>query len=139
MRCGNGGGPLFESTRPVSRDELLRQLRARCDDLARLGALVRPEAVYGELLAKLERFFAEEDQRMITLEEAAVVSGYSRDHLRRLHRLHRIPAERRGRRLYFRAANLPKKTSIDPAPSRGYDPLADARQVADRRAHGGES
>jgi hypothetical protein len=50
-----------------------------------------------------------------------------------LHHLGRLPARRDGRRLFFRAGDLPRKTSVvDVRPLRAYDPIADARRVATR-------
>jgi hypothetical protein len=81
-----------------------------------------------------------EDEALIGLQDAAMKSGYSTDHLRRLHRLGKLSARRDGRRLFFRAGDLPKKPSIvDARPARAYDPVADARRVATRTSHGGSN
>ena len=78
------------------------------------------------------------DQELVTLSEAARISNYSPDHLRRLHRQGRLTAMRKGRRLFFRVGDLPRKpTLVDDQPRGEYDPSAHARQVAIRRPHGG--
>jgi excisionase family DNA binding protein len=90
--------------------------------------------------AELERALEEEGDSVLSLAEAAARSGYSADHLRRLHRDGELTATRNGRRLLFRAGDLPKKsTAVDPRSSEEYDPNAHARQVAVRRSHGGTS
>ena len=77
-------------------------------------------------------------ERLVTLFEAARLSNYSADHLRRLRRDGKLPAKREGRRLLFRTGDLPRKpTLVDGQPRREYDPGAHARQVAIRRSHGG--
>src|SRR5437660_74713 len=77
-------------------------------------------------------------ERLVTLFEAARLSNYSADHLRRLRRDGKLPAKREGRRLLFRTGDLPRKpTLVDGQPCREYDPSAHARQVAIRRSHGG--
>jgi hypothetical protein len=75
---------------------------------------------------------------VLSLHEAAAESGYSCDHLRRLVRLGRLPAHRRGRFLLFRTGDLPRKPAmVDGESPRAYDARADARRVATRRHEGG--
>jgi hypothetical protein len=93
-----------------------------------------------EVLADVEAMLTSEDEALLGLHDAAARSGYSSDHLRRLHRLGRLPARRDGRRLFFRAGDLPKKTNVvDVRPIRAYDPIADARRVATRTSLGGSN
>lgn len=95
-------------------------------------------ALCSRFLADLEELWASQDDAELTLDEAAEVSGYSTDHLRRLVRTGRLSAHRVGRRLFFKAGDLPRKPlPVDRVPERKYDPIADARQVTDRRNRGG--
>jgi hypothetical protein len=104
-----------------------------------LGVQVDGGAVCGEVLADFELLWAAEDEAELDLQEAAVASGYCTDHLRRLAREGRLPCIRRGRRMYFRAADLPMKSvRIDELSIGPYDPLADARRVAATRQNGGK-
>ena len=73
---------------------------------------------------------------LLTIGEAATVSGYSEEHLRRLARDRELPVERNGgpkSRLYVRRGDLPTKRRKD---GRGkpervtYDPDEDARSIA---------
>ncbi len=75
-----------------------------------------------------------EDDAELSLSEAAAESGYSSDHLRRLHRLGKLPAYRKGRNLFFRSGDLPRKPTAPRLTP--YDPVTDARRVttAPRRA-----
>ena len=78
---------------------------------------------------------------LVTLERAAELSGYNADSLRRMVREKQLRAERHGRRLLFRAGDLPikparKDASVDAPRLVGYDPDADARMVARRRQRG---
>jgi hypothetical protein len=117
----------------VTRESFVTRWRGRRDELARLGAHVDGAKLCDELLADVEAMLTSEDEALLGLHEAAARSGYSRDHLRRLHRLGRLPARRDGRRLFFRAGDLPKKTNgVDVRPLHAYDPIADARRVATR-------
>jgi hypothetical protein len=89
--------------------------------------------------AELETALRAQRDAPVTLQQAATISGYGTDHLRRLHREGKLIATRAGRRLLFRTGDLPKKptTVVDGPPRRAYDPTAHARQVAIRRSRGG--
>jgi hypothetical protein len=124
----------------MSRAELLSRWTSRRAEFERLGISVVGAKLCDEFLRDLDQLWREECLEELTLQEAAAASGYSPDHLRRLHRQGKLRAERRGRRLFFQAAGLPKKpAAVDAAPAREYDPIAHARQVAARRSHGGSS
>ena len=122
----------------MTRHDFMTKWRARRDELARLGAQVDGALFCDEVLAEVEALLNSEDEALLGLHDAAAHSGYSSDHLRRLHRLGRLPARRDGRRLFFRAGDLPKKPNVvDVRPLRAYDPHADARRVATRTSLGG--
>lgn len=122
----------------VTRENFVTRWRALRDVLARLEAHVSGAKVCDEVLADVEALLTSEDEALLSLQEAAERSGYSTDHLRRLQRQGRLPARRDGRRLFFRAGDLPRKpVRFDTKPILGYDPRADARRVATRRNDGG--
>lgn len=122
----------------MTREDFVQRWRGRRDELARLGAQVDGAKLCDEVLAEVEALLNSEDEALLGLQDAAAHSGYSSDHLRRLHRLGKLPARRDGRRLFFRVGDLPKKPSVvDVRPLRAYDPHADARRVATRTSLGG--
>ncbi len=124
----------------MNREDFVRRWRGRRDELARLGAQVEGAKLCDEVLADFDAVTKAEDEALLGLQDATVRSGYSSDHLRRLHRLGKLPARRDGRRLFFRAGDLPKKpTVVDARPVRAYDPVADARRVATRTSSGGSN
>ena len=124
----------------MNREDFVRRWRARRDELARLGAHVEGAKLCDEVLADFEAVTTSEDEALLSLPDATTRSGYSSDHLRRLHRLGKLPARRDGRRLFFRAGDLPKKPSVvDARPVRAYDPISDARRVATRTSSGGSN
>ena len=124
----------------MTRLDFIARWRARRDELARLGAQVDGAKLCDEVLADVDALLNSEDEALLGLHDAAARSGYSSDHLRRLHRLGKLPARRDGRRLFFRAGDLPKKpTVVDARPVRAYDPIADARRVATRTSSGGSN
>src|SRR3989441_4917662 len=115
----------------MMRHDFMTKWRARRDELARLGAQVDGAMLCDEVLAEVEALLNSEDEALLGLQDAAAHSGYSSDHLRRLHRLGKLPARRDGRRLFFRAGDLPKKPNVvDVRPLPAYDPPAHARRGA---------
>jgi hypothetical protein len=124
----------------VTRQDFMTRWRGRRDEFARLGAQVDGAKLCDEVLAEVESLLSDEDESLLSLAEASLRSGYSPDHLRRLHRSGKLPARRDGRRLFFRAGDLPKKlTHVDARSVRAYDPIADARRVATRTSLGGSN
>lgn len=118
----------------MTREEFVVRWRTHLSEWARVGALVDGAKLCQDVLQDFEAVTRAEDEAELTLAEAAVESHYSQDHLRRLHREGKLPAHRRGRRLFFRSADLPKKP-----PALGfspYDPIADARRVVSERREG---
>ena len=85
-----------------------------------------------------EEALREHQEQLVSLKEAALHSGYSKDHLRRMARTGKLPVTRRGGRHFFELGSLPRKTAAFDAPQfRQYDVAADARQVIARRSRGG--
>lgn len=115
----------------MTRDEFVVRWRTRLAEWARVGALVDSAKLCQEVLADFEDVTRAEDDAELSLSEAATESGYYSDHLRRLHRLGKLPAYRKGRNLFFRSGDLPRKpTALRPTP---YNPVADARRVTNHR------
>jgi len=116
----------------MTREDFLTRWRTRQSEWARIGALVDGARVCEDVLQDFEAVTRAEDDAELSLSEAAAESGYSSDHLRRLHRLGKLPAVRKGRSLFFRSGDLPKKpTAPNFVP---YDPVVDARRVTSNAA-----
>ena len=114
----------------MTREEFRARWNARLNECVRLGIHVDGERFCREVLADFEAVINAEDDRLLSLTDAAEASGYCADHLRRLHRQGVLPGERRGRRIFFRSVDLPRKPKSDRMQSFGrYDPVADARQL----------
>ena len=75
----------------MTREEFVARWRAHLSEWARVGALVDGVKVCQEVLADLEALTRAEDEAVLSLSEAAVESGYSQDHLRRLLRMGKLP------------------------------------------------
>src|SRR5437667_4225775 len=114
----------------MTREEFRARWNARLAECVRLGILVDGERFCREVLADFDATIRAEDDRLLGLADAAEASGYCRDHLRRLYRQGVVPGERRGKRIFFRSADLPKKPKSERMQSPGrYDPAVDARQL----------
>lgn len=128
-------GPLV----PAIRSEIAA-LRVQAQELRAWGA-EGPARALERAADKMEAVLDARAGELLSLEQAAEESGYNAHSLRRMARKGRLKAERRGRRLFFRREDLPRKVSAPTAevdgPRRvGYDPVADARMVARERQHG---
>ena len=122
----------------MTREELLIRWRFRQQEWRRVGAQVSGASICQDVVEDLELLWTSEDAAELDLEEAASVSGYSTDHLRRLARTGKLPCLRRGHRMYFRTGDLPKKSvQVAELTIGAYNPVADARQVAAQRTLGG--
>src|SRR5438093_5554586 len=115
----------------MTREDFLTRWRTRQSESARIGALVDGARVCEDVLQDFEAVTRAEDDAELNLSEAAAESGYSSDHLRRLHRLGKLSAYRKGRNLFFRSGDLPRKPTVPKLLQ--YDPVADARRVTSQR------
>src|SRR4029077_13326395 len=115
----------------MTREDFITRWRTRQSEWARIGALVDGTRVCEDVLQDFAAVTQAEDDAELSLSEAAAKSGYSSDHLRRLHRRGQLPAYRKGRSLFFRSGDLPRKPTV-PGFS-PYDPVADARRVVSER------
>ena len=116
----------------MTREAFVTRWRTRQSEWARIGALVDGARVCDDVIQDFEAVTRAEDDAELSLSEAAAESGYSSDHLRRPHRLGKLPANRKGRNLFFRSGDLPRKPT---APRLSpYDPVGDAQRVVSERS-----
>ena len=121
--------------------DLAAQWRTDADTLRKRGAVAQAVAVES-CADELERELARWEDQLLSITEAAAESGLSEETLRRQVRLGKLPAERRpGKNTHLRirrrdlcdlrgARRVPK---LDSPPSTAYDPLTDARNIAQRQ------
>ncbi len=114
---------------------------ARRDELRRLHALVDGALLCDELLAELDRLKDDTAHEPLTLQRAAVESGYSPDHLGRLLREGKLANAGRPNAPRIRRGDLPAKArrAVASGSVRAYDPAADARSLVSRLRHGGDN
>src|SRR5205809_7578723 len=93
----------------MTREEFVTRWRTHQSEWARIGALVDGARVCEDVVQDFEAVTRAKDDAELSLSEAAAESGYSSDHLRRLHRRCHLPAHRKGRSPFFRSGDLPSK------------------------------
>lgn len=118
--------------RPLSRyDELVAEFEAYRRDGAELGAMVPLDKIAARVLVALRSLMEEADD-VVTIREAAMLSGYSADHLRRAIATGQIPnAGRRGKPA-IRRSDVPKKPghAAKPLPIAASGPHSPRRRIA---------
>lgn len=111
--------------------QFLSRWRAEGDRLRRIGALVDPGLLLGEILTEVEALLAAEEAETLSLTRAARESGYSAGHLGRLVRDGTIPNAGRPHAPRIRRADLPRKaTALRPRPAALHLPSATPGQIA---------
>lgn len=118
-------------------EQLPSEWRATAASLRQYGA-EQQAATLEKCASQLEGALDSARDALVPLVSAAERSGYNPDALRRLVRQQKLPAIRRGRRLFFRIGDLPQRPNktVDAPGPKAYDPIADARRVAGRRTMG---
>ncbi len=125
----------------MNRAELVAKWEERAKELRRLHAHVDGAVLCEEALKDFTEVLESEERELLSLRDAAALSGYSEDHLSRLIRDGTVPNAGRRGAPRVRRGDLPKRAGSRVAASRAgtYDPVADARKLGNRRkggAHG---
>ena len=117
---------------PTAISELVMTWRQRAAQLDPYA----PSAAHAlrETARELEEAIRADGSELLTLSEAALISGYSVDHLGRLVRDGRLPNHGRAHKPLLRRADLPRKPSaLSSGPENAYDVAADVRSLLGRR------
>ena len=121
----------------MTTEDLFAKWEAEAVAMQRRGVLVNGSSLLTEVLADLRATLSMQADALLSLPEAASLSGYSVEHLGRLVREGRIPNNGRKGAPRVRRADLPRKpVSLVSAGPRPYDPDADSRNLLDRQRGG---
>lgn len=82
---------------------------------------VRTAEIIERMAGELETRMREQDERLLTPAEAAKVSGFTPDHLRRLHNSGKLTNYGRTNRPRYKLAELPRKALREVAPTATLD------------------
>lgn len=119
----------------ASSDELIERWKLRGEEWRRLGTLVCGAAIADEIVADIKSLAEHAGGRLLTIAEAAQLSGYSVDHLRRLISDRKLRNAGRKGAPRLLASELPKRPSrpVASMAEKLYDPATDARFLRVRR------
>jgi hypothetical protein len=117
----------------MTRDEFFAKWKTEADTMRRRGVMVEGATLCEEILHDLESVLRAEEDRLLSLTEAAALSGYNPDHLGRMIREGKIQNAGRKGSPRIRARDLPRRPGSRPRPQGSYDPEADARAIVAKK------
>src|SRR2546426_11360715 len=94
---------------PMTREEFRAKWSARRAEWEKLGVLLSAAKLCEEFTADFENVLTSQDEAVVNTNEAAVMTGYSRERLLGLYRQGKLRGHRRGKSVFFRAGDLPRK------------------------------
>src|SRR5438552_4128548 len=124
----------------MTREEFHAKWAARHAEWEKLGALVSGAKMCEEFIADFESVLTSQDEAVLNTNQAAAMTGYSRAQLLHLHKQGKLRGYRRGKHVFFRAGDLPRKPNGGqrsvavalPTPVVDEETRADARRLAER-------
>src|SRR5213593_1926698 len=122
----------------MTREEFHAKWAARRAEWEKLGALVSGAKMCEEFIADFENVLTSHDEAVLNTNQAAAMTGYSRAQLLRQYKEGRLRGHKKGKHVFFRAGDLPRKPnagrSIMPraAPPVDQETQANARRLAAR-------
>jgi hypothetical protein len=123
---------------PMTREEFRGKWSARRVEWEKLGVLLSAGKLCEEFIADFENVLMSQDEAVLNTNQAAAMTGYSRAQLLHLHNQGKLRGYRRGKHVFFRAGDLPRKPKggrrAVPAPMSVVDEeaRAGARRLAER-------
>ena len=122
----------------MTRTDVFAKWRVRREEWGRVDAHVNGAVLCDEVLRDLVEIQNAQDDELLTLREAAAISGYTEDHLGRLIRDGTIPNTGRRGAPRIRRGDLPRRPGrrVALAVPGAYDPDTDARKLVARRKGG---
>src|SRR2546426_4548019 len=125
----------------MTREEFHAKWAARRSEWEKLGVLVRGAKMREEFIADFENGLTSHDEAVLNTNQAAGMTGYSRAQLLRQYKEGRRGGHKKGKHVFFRAGDLPRKpkgarqvTSSrgSTAPPADEETRATARRLAER-------
>lgn len=116
-------------------DEYQGYWQERAEEFGKLDAMVDGSKLIRDMLAGLRAVSEKEASEVISLAEAAHLSGYSTEHLARCIRTGQIANAGQKNRPRIRREDLPRKPkkSLELGAEKAYNVDADARSILSRR------
>jgi hypothetical protein len=117
----------------MTREEFQTKWSARRAEWEKLGAAVSGAKVCEEIVADFDAVMNSRDEAVLNTNEAAAMSGYRREHLLRLYRQGTLLGHRKGRNVFFRSGDLPKKPGSHRTRTSGVAEVVDDETGASAR------
>src|SRR2546430_14522068 len=105
---------------PMTREEFRAKWNARRSEWEKLGVLVNAAKLCEEFTADFENVLTSQDEAVLNTNEASAITGYSREQLLGLYRQGKLRGHKKGKNMFFRAGDLPRK----PNGGRALSPVA---------------
>src|SRR5258708_38254044 len=93
----------------MAREEVRAKWSARRIVWEKLGVLLSAAKLCEEFTADFENVLTSQDEAVVNTNEAAVMTGYSRERLLGLYRQGKLRGHKKGKNVFFRAGDLPRK------------------------------
>ncbi len=93
----------------MTREDFRAKWSARRAEWEKLGVLVSGAKVCEEFVADFEDVLTSHDEAVLNTNQAAAMTGYSRAQLLRMYKEGRLRGHKKGKFVFFRAADLPRK------------------------------
>src|SRR5437016_9744744 len=124
----------------MTREEFHAKWAARRAEWEKLGALVSGAKTCEEFIADFENVLTSHDEAVLNTNQAAAMTGYSRAQLLRQYKEGRLRGHKKGKHVFFRAGDLPRKPKAgpravgvaQPTPVLDEETRAGARRLAER-------
>ncbi|HLQ69068.1 MAG TPA: hypothetical protein VK124_06065, partial [Gemmatimonadales bacterium] len=93
----------------MTREEFRAKWSARRAEWEKPGVLLSAAKLCEEFTADFENVLTSQDEAVLNTNEAAVITGYSRERLLGLYRQGRLRGHKKGKNVFFQAGDLPRK------------------------------
>lgn len=93
----------------MTREEFRAKWSARRAEWEKFGVLLSAAKVCEEFIGDFENVLTSQDEAVVNTNEAAVMTGYSRERLLGLYRQGKLRGHKKGKHVFFRAGDLPRK------------------------------
>ena len=122
----------------MTREEFRAKWTARRAEWDKMGVMLNGAKICEEFITDFENVLTSHDEAVVNTNQAAAMTGYSRAQLLRQYKEGRLRGHKRGKHVFFRAGDLPRKPRggrpvvVPNGTTADAEARASARQLADR-------
>jgi len=93
----------------MTREEFHTKWAARRTEWDKMGVMLNGAKICEEFIADFENVLTSHDEAVLNTNQAAAMTGYSRAQLLRQYKEGRLRGHKKGKHVFFRAGDLPRK------------------------------